>query len=69
MLELQRQAIPVGVSAAALGYAENPGREIMLADMEGERDSQPRRVSVLEDALENGGGSIYHSVGPASGDG
>jgi hypothetical protein len=33
MLELQRQAIPVGVSVAALGYAENPGREIMLADM------------------------------------
>jgi hypothetical protein len=65
--ELHRQAIPVGVPAALVGYSENPARELVLNGMQADRDSQPRRRSVLEDALD-GGGSIDHSVGPA-GDG
>ena len=43
MIELKRQTIPTGVPAALVGYAENPGRAIVLAGLQAEKDSRPRR--------------------------
>lgn len=63
MIELKRQTIPTGIPAELVGYAENPGRAVMLADMQAEKDSRPRRRTVVEDALD-GGGIVFHPIRP-----
>jgi hypothetical protein len=64
MLELQRQTILTGIPAALLGYSEDPARELTLNGMQADRDSQPRRRSPVEDALENPGGSVFYPIRP-----
>ena len=65
MLELQRQTIPVGLSAVAIGFDPNPARAVVLANLEAERDSRPRRVAPWEDVL-SGEGSVYRRLPPDS---
>ena len=55
-----RAQIWKGVPASAFPWVESAA-SVMVAAI---RDSQPKRESVLQEALSNSGGITYHSLAP-----